>query len=368
MLALGDCLPLVMEYDNLHWDFREIDGYNRPFNSVISEREAGKTTALWHKGRLLFEKGATFILTRQQKVSITDVYLHDCENVINKFIDDPEKRFRFLFNKGALDSGIVDVRAQVGKGEPRLMFRCIALSNQLSDMKSLMLPNCACHFGDEFIKDVRSGEKYLPREAWKYNELINTFQREAPNRNFKSYLFGNPYSRANPYFVQWGVDISKLKRGTIWTNAQCVVQCYEIKPELREFIKANNPLYQFDNAYTRYAFDGLAINDSNMILKEKQPQGFQLFCVVIIEGNKIGLYSSYVTSVDYVFWVGPVKDLSRTRVAYAFDFSDLQQGCVLIDAYGKNLLSRFAAAMAVRKVAFANSQYGYWAEQVYNFI
>ena len=357
-----------MQYDNLHWDFREIDGYDMDFNAILSEREAGKTTALWRKARAIHEKGATFILTRQQKVSITETYLYDCERVINKFIDEPDKRYRFLFSKGALKSGIVDIYAQIGKKEPKIMFRCLAMSNDLSDMKSLMLPNCICHFGDEFIKDTRSGEKYLPREAWKYCELINTFQREAPNRRFKSYLFGNPYSKANPYFVQFEVDISKLKRGTIWTGKNVLVQCYEIKQELRDYIKAHNPLYEFDNAYTKYAFDGLAVNDANMILRTKQPQGFQLFCVVLIEGQKIGLYSSYIPSFDFVYWVGPVGDISKTRVAYAFDFADLQQGCVLLDAYGKRLLSRFATAMQLRKVSFANSQYGYWAEQIYNFL
>lgn len=357
-----------MQYDDLHWDFREIDGYDCPFNAILSEREAGKTTALWRKARNIFERGGTFLLTRQQKVSITEVYLRDCERVINKFIDDPERRYRFSFSKNSLKSGIVDVYAAAGKDTPRLMFRCLALSNDLSDMKSLMLPNCACHFGDEFIKDTRGGEKYLPREAWKYCELINTFQREAPDRRFKSYLFGNPYSRANPYFVQFEVDISKLKRGKIWTNGKFLVQCYEIKPELREFILAHNPLYQFDNAYTRYAFDGVAVNDANMILRAKQPHGFQLFFVVVIDGNKIGLYYSFLGNEEFVYWVGPVGDLRKGRAIYAFDFSDLQQGTMLMDAYGKAYLSKFAAAMAARKVAFANSQYGYWAEEIYNFL
>ena len=357
-----------MEYDNLHWDFREIDGYDKDINFILSEREAGKTTAMWRKGKAIFEHKATFLITCQQKVSITEIRIRDWERVLNKFINDPEKRYRFEFRTGSLKSGIVDVFARVGKKEPRLMFRLLALSNDLSDMKSLMLPNCACHFGDEFIKDVRSGEKYLPREAWKYSELINTFQREAPGRRFKSYLFGNPYSKANPYFVQFEVDISKLKRGSIWTGKNVLVQCYEIKQELRDFIKAHNPLYQFDNAYTRYAFDGLAVNDANMILKSKQPGGFQLFAVVMIEGNKVGLYSAYEPNFDFAYWVGPVGELSKSRVAYAFNFADLQEGCVLLDEYGRRLLFRFAQAMQARKVAFANSQYGYWAEQIYNFI
>lgn len=358
-----------MQYDDLHWNFRDIDGYNKPFNFIISEREAGKTTALWRKGKAIFDRGNTFLLTRQQKVSISEIYLNDCSQAINKFIDDPKKRLRFLFSKGALKEGIVDIYAKSEEmKKARLMFRCVALSNSLSDMKSLFLPNCECHFGDEFIKDTRSGEKYLPREVHRYKELINTFQREAPGRRFKSYLFGNPYSRANPYFVEFGVDITKLKRGTIWQSDNVVVQAYEIKQELRDFIKEHNPLYKFDDAYTRYAFDGIAINDANMLLRTKQPQGFSLFCVIMIDGNKIGIYRSPFANFEFYYWVGPVGDTSKLRVAYAFDFADLRAGYVLIDTYGKRLLTHFAEAMQNRKVAFQNSQYGYWSEEIYDYL
>lgn len=358
-----------MQYDNIHWDFREIDGYDCDFNFVISTREPGKTTALWHKARTVFERGHTFLYTTQQKVTISEVFFDSSLGVINKFIDDPKGKYNFFYNKGSIEKGIVDVWANTGyQPEKRLMFRCCAMSNKLSDMKSLFLPNCECHFMDEFIKNTRAGERYLPQEAFKYKELINTFQREAPNRRFKSYMFGNPYSRANPYFVEFGVDISKLKRGTIYRKGNVLVQCYEMKPELREYILKHNPLYQFDDSYTRYAFDGLAINDANMIIKEKQPVGFSLFCVVLIDGQKVGLYSATYANFDYLYWVGPVGDLAKTRVAYALNFSDLMQNTVLIDKYGKQLLSHFALAMQNRKVAFSNSQYGTWAENIYNYL
>ena len=33
--------------DNLHYSFREIDGYNKDIEIVISSRELGKTTQTW---------------------------------------------------------------------------------------------------------------------------------------------------------------------------------------------------------------------------------------------------------------------------------------------------------------------------------
>lgn len=362
----------MAEYDNLHWDFREIDGYNCAWNFVISEREAGKSTALWRKNKINFENGCTFLLTRQQKVSLTDIYLHDCSLAINKFINKEEERYDFLFSQSALRSGIVDVYAKKRKegAKPRIMFRAVCLSNSMSDMKSLILPKCKYHVADEFIKDTRHGETYLKGEVFKFKELINTFQRESPTP-FKSYLFGNPYSRANPYFVEFGVPISKLKRGSVLVDRKTstLVQCYEIKPELRAMIMERNPLYKFSDEYTKYAFDGLSVNDMHMIQVEKQPKGYKLIFAVRIDGRIVGIYqNNEAANFDFSFWVGPAEGLGARRIVYAFDFVDLRQNTILIDKYGRHLLASFANAMRVRKVAFANSQYGTWAEEIYNYL
>lgn len=361
-----------MEYDNLHWDFREVDGYDLPFNFIVSEREAGKSTSAWRKNKINFENGCTFLLTRQQKVSLSDIYINDCSKLMNKFINKETERYDFLFSKSALEKGIVDVYAQKRKkgSKARIMFRAVALSNSMSDTKSLFLPKCKYHFADEFIKNTREGEYYLKGEVFRYKELINTFQRESGGK-FKSYQFGNPYSRANPYFVEFGVDISKLKRGSIYVDRErgVLVQCYEIKPELREKIRETNPLYKFSDEYTKYAFDGMAINDMHMAIVQKQPKNFRLMLAVRIDGHIVGIYQTQnFMSFDFVYWIGPTSELGASRLVYAFDFKDLQHNAILIDKYGRHLLGDFAAAMRTRKVAFANSQYGTWAEEIYNYL
>ena len=223
---------------------------------------------------------------------------------------------------------------------------------------------------DEFIKNTRQGESYLKGEVFRFKELINTFQRESPEP-FKSYMFGNPYSRANPYFVEFGVDINKLKRGEIYLDRErsVLVQCYEIKPELRAKILESNPLYKFSDEYTKYAFDGLNINDMHMIQVAKRPRNFSLLFAIRIDGRIIGIYQNTQDfNFDYVFWVGPTDSLGAKRIVYAFDFADLRHNTILIDKYGKHLLNNFANAMRARKVAFANSQYGTWAEIIYNYL
>lgn len=362
----------MAKYDDLHLDLREIEGYNCTWNVVISEREPGKTTAMWRKARKNFEEGNTFLLTRQHIKSLSAIYIHDCFEVINKFIDDDEERYDPLYSKSAMANGVFDVYARKRKegAKERLMFRAVALNVSMSDTKSLFLKNCKFHMMDEFIKDTRHGESYLKGETFRFKELINTFQRESPGP-FKSYLFGNPYSRANPYFVELGVDINKLKRGEIYVDRvhSVCIQCYEMKPELRALILERNPLYKFSDEYTKYAFDGLSINDIHMITINKRPLNFSLLFAVRMDGKILGIYQSNKDlNFDYSFWVGPVDKLGQNRLTYAFDFSDLRHNTILIDKYGKHLLNNFANAMRCRKVAFANSQYGTWAETIYNYL
>ena len=37
----------MKERDNLHFTFREVDGYNKDITIVISAREPGKSTSFW---------------------------------------------------------------------------------------------------------------------------------------------------------------------------------------------------------------------------------------------------------------------------------------------------------------------------------
>ena len=75
-----------MKLDDLHFSFREVDSYNKPFNFIISEREAGKTTAMVLKMWKAFQENRTSLILRRQAVDITDLYIDSIQNVLNKFI------------------------------------------------------------------------------------------------------------------------------------------------------------------------------------------------------------------------------------------------------------------------------------------
>ena len=77
--------------DNLHYSFREIDGYNKPINIVISPREPGKTTFMWVKkiyAQWKIDK-RPFIYIVRKSVEINEALISSIFDVnINKFTDD----------------------------------------------------------------------------------------------------------------------------------------------------------------------------------------------------------------------------------------------------------------------------------------
>ena len=355
-----------MELDNLHFNYSEIDGYAKPFNFIISEREAGKSTATWLKVYNKFKKeGKPSIVIRRQIADITEVYITDIQEVINKFMPEDEK-LQFIFKKGSLKEGIADIKLLVN-GEEKLFLRVVALSNPMSRIKSLIVRNLAYIIFDEFICNMRLGEKYLPDEAFKFKEVYNTFQRETSN--LKAYFCGNPYSLYNPYFVWIGVPTNKLKRGTILAGKDWVVQCYEIKPELKKLILERNPLYRFDDSYTKYAFDGTAINDMNIRIREKCPQNYQLKHVFRIEGKYIGYYVNTGDPLENAsFWCGIIDYSGKRRKIYCFDFNDLVQHTVLMSNIDKINWFRLMNAIRYRDIEYETIECSYLSEKIYQSI
>lgn len=346
--------------DNIHFSLNTILGYNLPFNFIISEREAGKSTAVWNWLYNNFEtKGLTAVVVRRKVVHITKSYIDDISRVINKFRD---KKVSFTYSLSTLKDGIVDIYV-----DDKLFFRVIGLSADITIFKSGMVNDIHAIVFDEFICNRKFGEKYLKDEATKFLEVYNTFRREAIN--LRCIFLGNPYSLFNPYFVYFNVRTSLLKRGAIITDKKSyVVQCYEITQELREKILKENPLYQFDNAYTRYAFYGNNVADDNIVIKPF-PNNFSMFFVFGVEGNYLACYrNNDYFNEDYTFYVRVIdkKDISRRRDIYVFDLNDLVDRTILLsrDEYYK--FSRLKSAVRNRTIAFESIECYYMFEEIYN--
>lgn len=139
-----------------------------------------------------------------------------------------------------------------------------------------MLKDVKYMFNDEFICNMRAGEKYLTAdEYFLIKEIYTTYNREA-STPIRIIAAGNPYSVYTPLFMGLGVDTAKLKPGAFVVGPNYVIDCFQVPPELKKRILQENPMYQFDDAYERYAFGGEAINDQNIRIHKTEPQGFKL--------------------------------------------------------------------------------------------
>lgn len=353
----------MVELDNLHFDFREVDGYNKPFTVAISPREPGKTVALWRK-KIFANWQRDFrpwiILTRTA-AEITDAALSTIQDAnINKFLPD-DQQIKFKYNRGDFKTGIVDVFIS-----DKLFFRMVSLSIPLRRIKLAVVRGARGMAMDEYIIDPRSGERYVQNEGFKILEAFTTWRRECPD-NFRAYFIGNPYSLYNPLFDELRVDTRKLKRGEITRGNIWVIQWATLKPELREKLLRENPLYTFDEEYTNYALNGIAVNDSNIPIN-KTPCGFYLHVVIHTEEKYIGLFRNPVPAASPSYHVEELARVSVDRTVWSFDVRDVVRGTVLIDQSGKSTLSLFKTAMARNDVTFSSVSVYYKIVEVFKLL
>lgn len=351
-----------MKLDSIHFDFSAIDGYNKPFNFAISEREDGKTTAFHvKKARKAFEDyGRPTIVLRRQIADITEAYLDSFPKIINKFSDTPIK---LEYKSGSMKDGILGIYS----GD-KLAYYVVSLSIALRRLKALFVDNPAYFLFDEFICNTRMGEKYLPDEVFKFKELYTTLYRESTSP-VKCYFLGNPYSMTNPYFSDFGVDPRALAHGGITSGSNWVVQYHELSEALKQSILARNPLYQFEDAYTRYALKGQAINDANIRLFDSTPQGFSLRYAFYSDGKYLGIYeNNNYDDFETQFYCAFVPSVPRNAKVFCFDFNDLMSKIALISPQDKRLFSRFRVAIRTHSVAFSSLEADYFIEEIFSYL
>ena len=361
--------PKHKDLDNLHYNTTKIDGPQKPFRFAVSEREAGKSTRWLQFYDYNYMNNSTVLVLRRQIADCTETYVQDIEKIINKFSYVP---VRLLYKKGDITSGIIDVYAaeyeKVGDKEyfynKRLFFRLLGMSNPMSRIKSLMLPNIKYILFDEFICNIRLGEKYLNDEAFKFKEIYNTFQRECPD-GLICYFFGNPYSVYNPYWEWLQVDTRKIKPGAYINSKNYTIECYQLKQELRELILSRNPLYQFDDSYRKYAFDGIAVNDSKILILNR-PNRSRLKFVFRIENEFLGFYIPDRPEEIHFYCEKLKWNPNYRRQALCFDFNNNEKNTMIFQPYQKGFTLRLKEAIARNRVAYKDVACSYLAEYLYS--
>lgn len=143
---------------------------------------------------------------------------------------------------------------------------------------------------------------------------------------------------------------------------------YQLLPELRKFILDKNPLYKFDDSYTKYAFDGRAINDEFIHTIEKQPSKFTLQYVFRIQDKYLGVYMNqnyYEPNLD-AFWVSILENYNSTRRDVAvFDTDSFIDGSYLLNNRDKKKFNYLKNQFRYRRIAFRTIEESYLFEEVY---
>lgn len=346
--------------DNIHWEPRKIDGYNKPHNFVMGPREPGKTTNMWvrkiYKQWKKNKKPWAYFV--RSAVEICEAMIETIFAVnLNKFFDD---NCEAQYTKGAFKDGIVDIKIN---GE--LFIRIISLNIPLRRIKLATIPNIGGGFFDEYIINPKSGEKYIKDEAFKLKEAYTTYARESDGM-LKFYYTGNVYSLFNPLFLEWKVDTNKLKKGEFYVGDNFVIEWIKISAELRAFILEHNPTYAFDEEYAEYALEGTAINDVD-IKVATLPPNYSLRFVFRISGKILGVYqNNFIEDLEDRYFVTLLsQNISPTRTIFCFEFSELVSRCALISREEANSLNHFKMAMRKRLVAFGDISAYYFSEEIY---
>lgn len=349
---------MAVKRDNIHYNIRPIQGYDKEYNFVMSAREPGKTTSAvmdliynnWKK-----TKEPRFYMVRNS-VEITPALIGMIFDInINKFTDD---NVVAEYKISELESGILDIRI---KGE--LFIRIVSMSISLRRIKQSTMEGAAGAVFDEYIIDPRSGEKYLKNEAFKIKEAYTTWKRGCHRKKFKMRFFANPYTLYNPLFIDWNIPLEKLRKGQIYSDSTHAIEWALISPELREKLLKENPNYQFDEDYAGYALEGNPINDRNIKLSS-MPNNYFLRFVFRYKGKYLGIFqNNYFDIMDDSYYCKFID--STNRAYFTFEFDELMNRGVIFSSEEKNRLNRFKIAMRNNKVSFADINAYYFTQEIY---
>lgn len=351
-------------FDNeIYFNWRNIDGYNKDINIAISPREPGKTTSFWiTKAYPAWkkEKRPVVYLVRYANEISNELIDSIFDGVINKFKEDEKPIYKQNFKDGILDVFLLDNK------EKYLAIRVISLNCKLRKLKQQVVPNIKYMFMDEYIINPKAQEDYLKSEAMKIKELYTTLKRGSPDGRLRFYVAGNPYSLYNPLFLDLGVDTSKLKRGETYSKDNYVIEWATLHPKLREKLLKENPFYQFDENYSNYALDGMAINDISIPVGDLPPN-YQLKYLFKIAEKFIGIYkeNGNFDINDFRFFAKEEKIISKYRSVYVIDLEEMITNSILISSEERYYMNRLKEAIAKRNVLFESINVYYLMMEVF---
>lgn len=366
-------MSLTRKKDDFHWTADNLFSHNKTFNFAVSGRGPGKTTNILNKMMKWHKKGYMLIVLKRQIVDISDTTLDDLANAYN-ILQDDDNKITLSYKKGDLGRGIADIYID---GEDIPFFRLIALSNPKYRLKGMAFDRpVAWILFDEY--KISGTEKYLKDEYSKFQELYSTLARFGIEKDGeiqppKVIFLGNNYSLTDPYMANMKIPVHKIKPGQIITGENWAFEDIKINDKLKEFLLKQNPLFQFgDDAYNKYALDGISVSDQRINVVEKQPDYFKLNYVFYIDNKYLGVYYNSHDKIigEYRYWIGIIKDYnaSKRRNVICFDFNSLVDGTTLFGPTDRCRFQLLQTAFRFREIAYKSIYEGYLFEQIYDLI
>lgn len=343
--------------DDIHIDFSGIDGAGKQFNLIISPREDGKTTMfVCKKAYPAWKKGQSTIIQLRQKVELSEDLIDTYVAPIRKYLN-PD--FQVSYKKSGINSGLLPVYA-----DGHLLYYFVCFSTDMHAIKSRKIENPAFWWCDEFIIDPTLGEKYLPKEAKRFDDAFTTFRRENPG--IKVYFTGNPYTLYSPYLEHFHFGPEDFHFNKIITKGHAALWWKGLNPVLYEKVKKSNPLFDEKGAFSRYALEGQPVNDERLNIVPKQPNGFSLSFVIVSEGKYYGVFRGQ--SLNLRYWVGRLDLVGARRTPIALTMEDLTQGSRLWNFQIKNRFLSLKMAMEVYSVGYQDIGCAYLFESIYQLL
>ncbi|MBP5445046.1 MAG: phage DNA encapsidation protein [Acholeplasmatales bacterium] len=366
---------ITRKRDNIHWTLNRLLSYNKTYNYAVSGRGPGKTTDTARYMMKIHKQGYMIVVLRRQIVDISETTITDFQNAYN-VLQEEENKIKLTYKKGDMKTGICDVYIE---GEEMPFFRLIALSNPKYRLKGQAFDReLAWIIFDEY--KISQTEKYLPDEYGKFSELYSTLARfgiQLENGDIKPprvLFLGNNYSLTDPYMANMNIPPHKVRQGEVITGKDWAFEDIKISDELKEYLLKQNPLFNFGNdAYNKYALEGISVSDQRIRIIENEPQNFKLAAVFYIENKYLGIYRRDTETTKFEdnleYWITVLDDYnSKRRDVICFDFYSLIEGNVLISVVEKQAFISLKNHFRWRRIAFKSIYEGYLFEQIYNLI
>lgn len=268
---------------SLYINYREIDGYNCPYNIISTTRGYGKSYGVKKKVVKTFDRdGKRFAYFFRRQASI-DKVLKNGGNIFTDYNEDFNREIYFN-SRGFYEDKKVDQDIITN----RLGYNFIV--NDAQAYKNASFRDVGNIWYDECVIEKNSDERYIKDEPTKVQNICDTIIRNS--NNVKVYLTCNALESYNPFAIKWHLQMPDDGK-YIWVSPNRQYLVYVRVPE--EFIEARkNTLFgravsELD--YSKFSFGNQFITDNNSFIMTR-PRGCRYLFTINTEARNIGIWTN----------------------------------------------------------------------------